>query len=163
MKRILLLLSIFTLVCFINSCKHKTKEEQSIEFQNSLTEGDTLEVLRQGNKFMDLLKAKETNDALSMLYEYDKSKDEMKPIGEGTREQFTARFRMFPVDMYLLQSYSFILPTQNQLKYNMQFTMKTINGDDKCVTAIMFNPVKFDGKWYLTIPLHNDIKQDSIK
>lgn len=133
-----------------------------MDFQRSLTEGDTLEILRLGNKFMDFLKAKETNDALSMLYEYDKTKDEMKSIGEGTREQFMVRFRKFPVEKYLLQKYSFILPMQNQLKYNIQFTMKTLNGDDNCVTAVMFNPVKFNGKWYLTIPLHNDIQQDSI-
>ena len=135
------------------SChKEKSRYQQIEEFREGLTAEDTTQMLKLSDDCMELLKAKKINDALSMLYEYNDSLKSVEPLGAGTKQQYERRFKMFPVLEYQRDYFSFQLQGLNDVKYKVKFAIEEhpeVNGE--AITAFMFNPVKIDGTWYLTV------------
>ena len=61
-------------------------------------------------------------------------------------------FRIFPVVDYELVYYSFQLEGINDVKYKIIFAQEeNVAENGEAATALMFNPVKVDGSWYLTV------------
>ena len=125
--------------------KMKTQKEAEDEFVATLTAADSSAVLTLCTQCMDLLKAKETDKALDMLYSIDDA-GIAKPLTIQQREALTKRFQRFPVIRYRLDYLSFSTQGNND----------------------MFNPIKANGEWVLAIkdgrqpsreaatPLHDD-------
>lgn len=87
-----------------------------------------------------------------MLYEYNDSTKEVQPLTDKTRKQYERRFKVFPVLEYTMDYYSFQLEGVNDVKYRITFALEeNPEQNGNAVTAMMFNPVKVDGVWYLTI------------
>lgn len=153
MKKILYFAVAVAVLC-VASCKQKPKttEEAREEFRASLTENDTLEMQKLGEDCMELLKKKDIEAAMVMLYEYDDSTQSVQPLSDATRKRYEHLFKIFPVLDYKLAEYTFMLEGLNNLKYEIIFAEEEHpeeNGVPK--TSFMFNPVKIDGQWYLTV------------
>lgn len=143
-------------VCFviIASCSHNTKApaDESQIFVGSLTNEDTLEMLKLSDDCMELLKNKNIDGALAMLNEYDDSTNSVKPLSEVTRAKYSRIFKMFPVLEYQRAGFTFMLEGLNDVKYTIVFAEEKnpeLNGEPK--TSFMFNPIKINGQWYLTV------------
>lgn len=101
---------------------------------------------------MLLLQQKNIDGALSMLCEYDDSTGQVSPLSDATRARYQRLFTMFPVLSFQRSKYSFMLEGLNDVKYEVVFAEEEhpeINGVPK--TSFMFNPVRVDGTWYLTV------------
>ena len=96
---------------------------------------------------MELLKAKKIDDAIASLYEYDDSLKQVSPLSEETAKRYKRVFSMFPVIDYTRAYYSFQLEGLNDVKYTVKFSSQ----DTTATTAYMFNPIRLDGQWYVTV------------
>ena len=154
MKKILYFgICLLTLTAAV-SCtdKPKTKADQAQEFRNSLTETDTLRMLVISDSCMTLLQNSDLDGAMAMLYEYDDSTGQVSPLSDETRQRYQRLFTMFPVKSYQRVKYTFMLEGLNDVKYDVIFAEEEhpeVNGVPK--TSFMFNPVRVDGTWYLTV------------
>lgn len=137
-----------------NACNKGSKNfhEQVLEFNSSLSESDTTQMLDLCDRCMEYLKSNQVESALGMLYEYDDEDQSVAPLSEETLNSFRHRFSVFPVIDYNRISYTFLLEGLNDVKYEIIFAEEEhpeINGVPK--TYFMFNPVKVDGQWYLCV------------
>ena len=111
----------------------KTQKEAEDEFVATLTAADSSAVLTLCTQCMDLLKAKETDKALDMLYSIDDA-GIAKPLTIQQREALAKRFQRFPVIRYRLDYLSF--STQGNKIFNVTSAaetkqLKKITGLDK--------------------------------
>lgn len=145
----------FLFVLAMNSCKDKPQKPiltDSQIFQASLNEEDTLQMLRLTDECMEFLKNKNIDGALAMLYEYDDSTHQVSPLSDETRIRYERLFSMFPVLSYQRQFFKFMSEGLNDVKYEVIFAEESHpekNGVPK--TSFMFNPVKVDSVWYITV------------
>ena len=154
MKRILYFGFSLLVLMTAASCsnKEKTKADQSQEFRGSLTETDTLRMLGISDSCMVLLQNSDLEGAMAMLYEYNDSTGQVLPLSDETRQRYQRLFTMFPVKSFQRVKYTFMLEGLNDVKYDVIFAEEEhpeVNGVPK--TSFMFNPVKVDGTWYLTV------------
>ena len=147
--------------------KMKTQKEAEDEFVATLTAADSSAVLTLCTQCMDLLKAKETDKALDMLYSIDDA-GIAKPLTIQQREALAKRFQRFPVIRYRLDYLSFSTQGNNDVKYKIEFTPRSGSDTPGSSMGFMFNPIKANGEWVLAIkdgrqpsreaatPLHDD-------
>lgn len=148
MKKIVFTIIPLLLCLLVTSCKNKqTKEDKIKEFQSSLTAADTTAMLEIADNCMELLKAGKTDEAIGMLNEYDDSTNTVLPLSTETAKRYKKLYSMFPVFEYSRVYFSFQLEGLNDVKYNVQFA----KDDETAQTSFMFNPVKVEDKWYLTV------------
>lgn len=146
------LVSAFILVAVSCGNKPKSRVDETTDFRSSLTEADTVQMLKLCDDCMELLKNKNIDGALAMLNEYVDSTNTIQPLTDITRAKYIRIFKMFPVLEYQLAGYTFVLEGINDVKYSIKFAEEEHpekNGEPK--TSFMFNPVKIDGQWYLTV------------
>lgn len=153
MKKIVFCIFVTMILFCVSSCKNnQSKSEKINEFQSSLTESDTLEMLKVADDCMELLKAGKVNDALAMLYEYDDSTQQVSPLSDQTIKRYEKMFTWFPVVEYQRIYFSFQLEGLNDVKYKVKFAEEENPEENgEAVTSYMFNPVKIAGVWYLTV------------
>lgn len=109
-------------------------------------------MLQLADHCMELLKNKDIDAALNSLHEYDSNTNELKTLSDESKKRYEHVFKMFPVLDYKRDYYSFQLEGQNDVKYIIVFAEADKDNDlPAAKTALMFNPVKIDGSWYLTI------------
>ncbi len=132
----------------LGSCG-KGKPESSADFKSELTAEDTTQMLALSEQCMKALKAGKTDAALAMLYTYDDSTGTVSPISEDLRREFKNMFMLFPVKDFKLHYFSFNNQGVNDVKYDIAF-MEKQEGIPNTI-GFMFNPVRVDGTWYLTV------------
>lgn len=115
-----------------------------------LTAEDTAQVLNKSRNCMDLLKAGNIDEALKMIYVLRDGK--AIPLPAEKEKQLRKNFKFFPVTDFKLDYYSFSNTDNNDVKFQIEF-FKHTGPDDKTPNTIgfMFNPIKADGTWYLTV------------
>lgn len=152
MKKIFYSFAVLALFCCVWSCKEKTREQRVKEFQSELTEADSTQMLSLCDQCMELLKAGKIDQALDMIYYYDEEKHEVSELTTAFRSSFRHMFEMFPVYEYERSYYSFQLEGCNDVKYMVTFdAMEDPSEPNPYKTSFMFNPVKVDGQWYVTM------------
>lgn len=156
MKKILIVLVlVLTVAGILSSCgskKPKTREEMVEAFRGSLTVEDTTRVMQLCDNCMELLKGNKVEEALDMLYTYDDSLKQVSPLTEEQKQRYRRIFKIFPVVEYKRAAYSFQLEGINDIKYDIIFAHEdnpAENGVPK--TSFMFNPVKLNDVWYLSV------------
>ena len=154
MKKLLYFTLGFICLLVAESCRQKPQSsvDETTEFRGSLTSEDTVQMLKLCDDCMVLLKNKNIDGALAMLNEYDDSTNSVQPLTDPTKAKYTRVFNMFPVLEYELAGYTFVQEGLNDVKYTITFAEEEHpekNGEPK--TSFMFNPVKIDGQWYLTV------------
>lgn len=120
------------------------------EFASTLTASDTTRVLSLGAEVLDSIKSGNVEWVAGVLCELD-STGMVKPLSESKREMLSRRFKAFPVKDYELDYYRFSLPSLNDLKYRTFFVERDADGNGGAAMALMFNPVKDGGEWYLCL------------
>ncbi len=136
-------------VLLMASCEGNKKEvDLRTDFQKSLTAEDTTAMLQLTDSCMQLLKAQKIDQVLDLLVEYDDSTKSVTPIPDELRKGYEGKFKMFPVVDYERSYYSFKEEGLNDVRYDVTFGTEEM-GSPK--TAYMFNPVKVDGKWYVSV------------
>lgn len=101
---------------------------------------------------MNLLKAGNIDDALNTLYEYDEEAEAVNPLSDNTYKKYQSMYKMFPVYDFVREYFSFQEEGLNDVKYKVKFVDSTVTeGADDAFISFMFNPVKVDGTWYLTV------------
>lgn len=114
------------------------------------TRADTIEVLDMTNKCMEDLKNGEIIKAIDFLYVIDQEGMPVK-LSEEQKSEYEKRFQSFPVLSYKLESFSFDGEAKNTVKYSTVFFEKKESDKMPNTIAVVFNPVKMDGKWLLTL------------
>lgn len=158
MKKLNYLLIAVALLCLGTACsnKKKTREERIEEFRSMLTANDTTQMLQICDNAMELLKGKKIDEVIASLYEYNDSTEELKPLSDEVKKRLQKRFKMFPVQEYERQYYSFMLEGCNDVKYEVVFRTAEQTGGEAAKTMFMFNPIKVDGDWKLCVKSAND-------
>jgi len=133
------------------ACKgHKPEGAETEQFKSGLTAEDTTRMLELCDVCMQTLKAGGVDDALKSVYVVD-SVDGPMPLPSGQLEALRNTFRIFPVVDFKLAGFSFNTSGLNEVKYEIQFFEKEEGDPTPNTIAFMFNPVKYKGKWYLTV------------
>ena len=133
------------------SCKTDKTNNTSIEvneFVENLSSADTTAILDLSNGCMDLLTNGEIENALAMLYVYDDSTRQVSPLTEDLKNNYRNKFSRFPVREYTMSYFSFNNEGLNDVKYTVNFGNEIVGN---LTTSYMFNPVKVDDQWYLTV------------
>lgn len=128
----------------------KTFENAEEEFTSTLTEADTTKVLALATEVLDSIKSGNVEWAVESLCEVD-STGQVMPLAPDARERVARRFKTFPVVDYELDYYTFSVPMLNDLKYRTYFRERLEGETGGPAMAVMFNPVKVDGQWYLCL------------
>lgn len=149
----------------LSACKDKKDQPQPTEkaiFTASLTAQDTTDVLNLSETCMQTLKAGKVEEALAQLYLWDDSTKAVKPLDEAKKQELRKTFKLFPVLDYSLAHFTFSTQGLNDVKYNIVFFEKEADDPTPNTIGFMFNPVKVDGKWYLSVK-EADQKVESAK
>lgn len=160
MKKYIYFIFIMVSVVLLTGCKEKTRVQKVKDFRNELTKEDTVQMLKLSDQCMELLKAQKTNEALSMLYEYDSEKSEILPLSNETKKRLERQFKIFPVLEYERDYFSFLLEGVNDVRYRIKFAEEeNPEKNGECITRFMLNPVKVDGSWYITVKNGSDFDE----
>lgn len=148
MKKVIFFFLVFCIVSFFSACKHQVKEKS---FTDELTQQDSLEVLHLGDSCMSLLKERKFDEALDMIY-YLRDSITAIPMDSTQRTALKKIFKHHPVYKYELDYFNFSKQDLNDIKYRVQFFQLDGPNDHRPNTiGFMFNPVKIDGTWKLTM------------
>ena len=153
------LLYISFIICCFNACNNKkdTQKEETVkswgeakaEFVSELSSSDTANVKTIAFQCMDLLKADSINQALDMLYTIEGTK--LRKLSEEEKIQLTKRFKIFPVIDYKFEGMTFSTQGNNDVKFTYYFSKSENPQDAPKALGLMFNPIKIDNQWYLTM------------
>jgi hypothetical protein len=158
MKKFNYILMAVAMLMLATACsnKNKSREERVEEFRSMLTSNDTTQMLQICDNAMEQLKGKKIDQVLASLYEYNDSTEELKPLSDEYKKRLQKRFKLFPVQEYERQYYSFMLEGCNDVKYEVTFRTAEQTGGSAAKTIFMFNPVKIDGEWKLCVKTATD-------
>lgn len=137
----------------LSSCKSEKKPatESAEEFKSGLTATDTTDVISLCDACMQTLKSGNIDEALEMIQMVDSNLNVL-PLDEANIKRLRKTFKFFPVINYRLDKIAFNTSGLNDVKYQIEFFEKTDSLDTTPNTiGFMFNPVKVDGKWVLTV------------
>ena len=158
MKKFNYLLIAVAVLCLTTACSNqkKSREDRVEEFRSMLTANDTTQMLQLCDNAMEQLKGKKIDEVLATLYEYNDSTEELKPLTDEYKKRLQKRFKMYPVQEYNRQYFSFMLEGCNDVKYEVTFRTAEQTGGAPAKTMFMFNPVKIDGDWKLCVKTATD-------
>ena len=158
MKRILLYIlpALFLLSACNNSPKVKTYQDAEREFLASLTELDTFTVLALGQAFMqDLLPTGNIDSALVKLAVIEDNV--LYKLSDQNVAELKLRYTANPITDYVCARYSFSTEVNNDLVY--RYTTSGKIGDGAAI-KLTLNPVKVEGRWFLTLKDANQYSKD---
>ena len=152
MKRIALFLSVVTVFLIAVSCGNK---KQPIPTDPSkpvytFTKEDTTEIMYQVNQFISYLDSKNIRGAVEMLH-FLSDGDSIRPLNPLFQRRQAMSLMNIQGTRYELSQLVLRSNTNNQAKLDV--TLFEINPADPKPnkTAFFLRPVKFEGKWYLTV------------
>ena len=158
MKKINYILIAVAALTLATACskKNKTREERVEEFRSMLTSNDTTQMLQICDNAMEQLKGKKIDQVIASLSEYNDSTKELKPLSDQMKKRLQRLYKMFPVQDYKREYFSFMLEGCNDVKYAVTFRTAEQTGGDPATTMFMFNPVRIDGEWKLCVKTPKD-------
>ena len=132
------------------SCSERRKAPTDTPAKMELSSKDTSAVRSQCDAFMQLLKDKNYDEALSNLYYIDSLK-QLIPLPKDLQNNFMNVLNTFPVLEYHFSGMIFKDEMDNQVKYTIEFFEKAVGDDRPNTTSMYFRPVRVKGDWYLTV------------
>ncbi len=168
MKRALTLVMVATLAFVLSSCGGK-KEKQGViippdprmsgEMKRSAA--DTAEVLNLTRKYLDALKSKDIDAALSQLYEFRDGS--IYPLSDKRAAEIRQNVTDFPVLSYKIDKLLMYSDSDTEVRYTIEFFEKPVGSTQPNTLNCCVNPVRVSNKWYLTVPAQtreNNYKND---
>lgn len=142
-KYLFILLSLAVAVsCHTSNNKIVTYEDAEKHFIASLTSLDTSSVISMTNGFMEFLVDGKIDSAVQQINVLDG--EVLYKSSSKYLDELSGRFSLFPVLKYELVRYSFSTEGNNDVCYKYWF-------DESHTMKLVFNPVKVDDRWYLTM------------
>lgn len=158
MKPSYLFYTLLALTFSLSSCKNnekkdlKTLEKEYIQDpQMILSNKDSDEVRQQVEYYLNALNNKQVDKAMSMLYYYDLKTNKIRRLNdkeEKTQRAVLSRFAGFHAKIDYIK---FFRENDSEVKYNVYFSDKPSTPSNPNCMGFMIRPVRFDGKWYLTL------------
>ena len=153
MKKIL---AVLCTLCLLAAChnggrknqKFNTFESAQASFAATITPADSAAVIAATEEFMSLVKSGEIDAALSHIYVVDN--DTLFLPAPQSLASIKSKFTLFPVLSYKMTDIAFQTSAINDVTYQYVF-QEAAEGSNPATLKIAFNPVKVDGKWYLTL------------
>lgn len=160
--RITSVLSVCMLMMMVflgTSCNKTSKKDVTFDTISVITHADTVRVLEQTGRFMELLKTQQLDSALNMLSEVD-LKDSAYEIKPESRERLKALFTRCPVLNYEITNSLFKSTYDANVTYKYQF-MKNPTDDPNypCTMEISMNVVFKEKKFRLVLENSSYITQ----
>lgn len=149
-----------------SSCSHKSEKEKIKEIEElsikqpemTLSSQDTNEVMNLTRMFLEQLKAKNIDNALSMLYYLDKDKKVVRVPQDLAKKQREA-LSYFPVYGYKIEEIKFFRETDSEISYSLIIQDPKTTKEPASITGLI-RPMRVNGKWYLTLA---DSKTDTFR
>ena len=118
----------------------------------SRTAQDSADVLNLTNRFLDLLKAEQYDEALNMLYTFNTEDSIIQPISETRRQEMLSTFSNFPVVNYEIDTVLMYNESDTEVRYIYEFFKKPEGSTMPNTMNGTVCPHRHDGQWYLTVP-----------
>lgn len=163
---IVLSFAILFLLFSCSGCSNKKKAKQvQEENQEFITQpsmevnaSDTSTVLQLSTAFLEKLKGKDIDGAISMLY-YLKGGDSIVALPSDLAKKEKAALSSFPIYGFRIDYLKFYKETDSQVKYSL-LIQDPKEVKNPAVIGGLFRPVRRNGQWYLTLA---DSKTDSVQ
>ena len=114
------------------------------------TNTDTLSVLYNVRKYLDFLKANQTDSAMQMLYELDS--DTVVPMSDKRKNEILQQLQVFPVLSYTIDQMQMFSETDCEVRYTIEYFKKEAGDPRPNTLQCVIKPVRIGYYWYLTIP-----------
>ncbi len=156
MKKVLYVVPIFLLILAV-ACSGGKKEGVQIahpRFDEHMTRTaqDSADVLNLTNRFLDLLKAEQYDDALNMLYTFNSEDSIIQPISDARRQEMLNTFGTFPVLNYEIDTVLMYTDYDTEVRYIYEFFKKPEGSTMPNTMNGTVCPHRYEGQWYLTVP-----------
>lgn len=153
----------FCMLCMMiflgTSCNKTSKKDVQFDTISVVTHADTVRVLEQTGRFMELLKAQQVDSALNMLSEVD-LKDSAYEIKPETRERLKALFTRCPVKDYEISTSEFKSTYDANVTYTYKFMDNpTTDPNYPCTMDISMNVVFKEKQFRLVLENHMYVTQ----
>ena len=152
MKRIALFLAVVAFLLLYTSCSSNKKQAPAAPAKPSytFTKEDTAEIMSQVNQFISFMEEKNIRDAVGML-NFLAEGDSIKPLNTMfERRQAMSLMNVLGVK-YDLNHLTLRSNTNNEVKIDITLFDKASGDPKPNMTGFYLRPVKFEGKWYLTV------------
>mgnify|MGYP002870187569 FL=1 len=152
MKRIALFLAVAAVLLLAASCSSKKKQTPAAPAKPvyTFTKEDTAEIMTQVEDFLDRLEKKDIRGAVEML-NFLAEGDSIKPLNPMfERRQAMSLMNVLGV-RYDLNHLTLRSNTNNEVKIDITLFDKAPGDPKPNMTGFYLRPVKFEGKWYLTV------------
>ncbi len=150
MKLISKILALSTLIILvISGCSRKT--ESASEETYGVSENDSVSILSNTDKVMQLFKEENYDEALSKLYVFNSADTTVAPIPEEIAMQLRNRSQVFPVKDFKVKEAVFREPLYNAVVYDVIFGDPSPTTGEAPTTKMAFNIINLDGDFYVTI------------
>lgn len=156
-KKSLFLVIIFAALAVCSCNKKRTLQEVAddaiLKPEMELSQSDTTEVLSLVNRYIQLQKDGKAEDAFSMIYFLDK--DSIVPLPAEMKKRLYGYYSLidFKGKEAQIDHLIFVDETDSQVRYTVElFKQKPGEAQRPTKMSFFINPVRRDGKWYLTLP-----------
>ena len=115
------------------------------------TKTDTLAVLYNTRKYLDFLKANQTDSAMAMLYEPNEEGEPVQ-ISDSRKNEILEQLKMFPVLDYEITQLNMFSEDDCEVLYTIKYFEKEPDNPMQNTLQCILKPVRYGYYWYLTIP-----------
>lgn len=152
MKRIALFLAVAAVLLLAASCSNNKKQTPAAPTKPVYTfsKEDTAEIMSQVDEFMGRLEKKDIRGAVEML-SFLSAGDSIKPLNPLYQRRQTMSLVNVQGVRYDLNHLTLRSNTNNEVKIDITLFDKAPGDTKPNMTGFYLRPVKFEGKWYLTV------------
>ena len=152
MRKIAFFLVATCIMSLLFSCGNKQK---NVVIPNqkpvyTFTKEDTAEIMNQVNEFIELLSKKNLRDAVGML-QFLAQGDSIQPLDPVMERREAMTLVNVEGVSYDFNHLTLRSNTNNEVKIDITLFEKAPGDAKPNMTALYLRPVKFEGKWYLTV------------
>ena len=156
MKKQYYLSAFVCISCFIIACsgdkKEHVKVHPRIDTQMARTAQDSADVLNLTNRYLDLLKSGQNDEALNMLYTFNSEDSIVQPISDERRQELLNTFGSFPVLRYEIDTLLMFNEFDTEVRYTYEFFEKPEGSTMPNTVNGTVCPHRYQGQWYLVVP-----------
>jgi len=152
MKRIALFLAVAAVLLLAASCSNNKKQTPAAPTKPVYTfsKEDTAEIMSQVDEFMGRLEKKDIRGAVEML-SFLSAGDSIKPLNPLYQRRQAMSLVNVQGVRYDLNHLTLRSNTNNEVKIDITLFDKAPGDTKPNMTGFYLRPVKFEGKWYLTV------------
>lgn len=156
MKKSFKFLTLVFTLSLVFACGNKKEQDQVQESVNPRVDKymersseDTLMLIHMAKEYLDLLKDKDYDGALDLLYEINGK--QVQPISATQRGNLLKLNQSFPVYDYTIDELLLYSDSDTEVRYTVQFMENVEDVEGPTTIKCSVHPKRIKGQWYLTI------------